>query len=260
MKKTSRSQENKDATGPLQKSLEVMRLVVRDPYFSPSVAQIAEALSLPRPTANRIISNLIKLGMLKREPKRSHLIEGDELLDMALSVIINAAHRGPRHDILLQLAEETKETCNVGIIANGRAMYVDRVEATWPLSLRLEAGSQVPLHCSAIGKVLLSQLQSKQQDKYIDTLALQKFTDNTIIDRDELRAELSRVSALGIAFDNEEYLDGVIGMAVPISLGEQKPALALAIAAPSARMKISDLRQHLPSLLSAAERLQLCYQ
>ncbi|MEX0731001.1 MAG: IclR family transcriptional regulator [Aquisalimonadaceae bacterium] len=246
-------------SGPLRKALDVLKMVMQ-PVHSPSAAQISATLGIPRPTTNRIIGNLIRLGFLKRDAARSQLIEGDELLSLALAVVARAAQRGPRHDILLDLAATTKETCNVGIIANGRVRYIDRVEAEWPLSLRLEPGSEVPLHCSALGKLLLSQLPQVQLEKYLQTMKLRRFTEHTITDAGQLRRELEAIAIEGVSLDNEEYFSGVVGMAVPIPLGDDHPMLGLAVAAPSARLTVSELRKDLPLLHEAAAKLAVCYR
>src|SRR5690606_3359907 len=103
----------------------------------------------------RILSNLVKLGLLQRDTRLRQLHEGDRLLQLALGVVARAVQRGPRHEILRELAQKISETCNVGMIVGGRVRYIDRVEAQWPLSLRLEPGSELPLHCTAVGKLLL---------------------------------------------------------------------------------------------------------
>lgn len=249
----------KEKSGSLGKALDVLDAVLNPPQ-TPTAAQISSSLELPRPTANRIIGNLISLGFLKRDPYRRDLMEGDRLLRLALAVVSRAAQRGPRHDILVELARATEETCNVGLITGGRVQYVDRVEAKWPLSLRLEPGSELPLHCSAIGKLLLGHLPEGQRDKYLQTIQLRRFTEKTITDVAVLKAELERVAEDGVAFDDEEYLTGVVGMAVPVLRKDRHPMLGLAVAAPSARVDVSGLRRDLPQVREAAEKLALCYE
>lgn len=255
---TSDNASDTNNVGALSKALDVLEMIMGS-AFPPSAARITEELNLPRPTTNRIIGNLVRLDFLKRDPKQRQLIEGDRLLALALSVIARATQRGPRHDILRELSLKTEETCNVGAIAGGRVRYVDRVEARWPLTLRLEPGSEIPLHCTALGKLLLGNLPREQREKYLKTMALVRYTDNTITDPDALEVELDRIVAEGVSLDNEEYLPGVVGMAVPIPNGEHFPVLGLAIAAPSARVTVDGLRADLPLLREYAERMTFCY-
>lgn len=245
-------------TGSLAKSVDVLERIMASSQ-APSAAELTDELKLPRPTTNRIIANLVNLGLLARDPKQRQLIEGERLLNLALNVLERAAQRGPRHQILRELSHQTRETTNVGIIAHGQIRYVDRVESQWPLSLRLEPGSTVPLHCTAIGKLLLGLMPVEQREKYLKTLKLTPFTPSTLTDPAALRAELDDISRCGFSLDREEYLSGVVGLAVPIPNGRSAPVLALAIAAPSARMTADELVGDLPLLRQAAEKLAKCY-
>jgi len=225
----------------------------------PSAARITEQLNLPRPTTNRIIGNLVRLNFLKRDPVLKQLIEGDRLLRLALAVVERATKRGPRHELLRDLSERTGETCNVGTIAAGRIRYLDRVESHWPLAFRLEAGSEIPMHCTALGKLLLAHLPPSQREKHLGTIELTRYTNQTITDRAKLKAELDDIVRNGFSLDNEEYLPGVLGLAVPVPNGDSFPVLAIAIAAPSARLTPDKLREHLPLLREYADKFALYY-
>ncbi|WP_306152928.1 IclR family transcriptional regulator [Roseovarius sp. MMSF_3281] len=246
-------------SGTVAKAFQIVRYVTASPRHAVTVSEIAEELSLPRPTANRLIGNMIKLGMLKRELGSKRIIEGDALLSIAGDVLEGAASRGPRHEILRQLVIDTRETANIGAISSGQVLYVDRVEAIWPLAFRLDVGSRVPLHCSAIGKLLLGHMPQAQRQKYVDTLPLSQRTDRTICDRDALSAELDSILETGVALDNEECFEGVIGIAVPIPFKRNLHTMGLALAAPSARQTTQGLRDFLPAMKDAAASLAKTY-
>ncbi|MGE8587866.1 MAG: IclR family transcriptional regulator [Alcaligenes sp.] len=247
-----------DKAGVLGKALKVLEMVILSPS-PPSAAQITDALALSRPTTNRLIAQLIRLGYLKRDVRRSQLMPGDALVRLSVGAVAEQVRRGPRHEVLRTLSLRTGETCNVAMIVNGQAQYLDRVEAQWPLAFRLEPGSHVPLHCSAVGKMLLSQLSESEQDKYLGALPLQAYTPNTITDPDELRRHLRQIAREGVSLDQEEFLSGVLGMAVAIPTGSRQSVLAVAIAAPRARVTVEQLRGELPHLQDAARQLAFCY-
>lgn len=248
-----------NGSGTIAKAFQILGYVTSSPRHAVTVSEVAEELSLPRPTANRLISNMIKLGMLKREIGSTRIIEGDELVNISGNVLKGAASRGPRHEILRQLVIDTRETANVGAISAGQVVYLDRVEAIWPLAFRLDAGSRVPLHCSAIGKMLLSATPRAQLTKYLEAMPLSRRTQNTICDRDALEAELRTISENGVAFDNEECFEGVIGIAIPIPFKQTLHTMGLALVAPSARQTPDGLRGFLPAMEDAAAKLARCY-
>ena len=244
--------------GSLEKSLNVLEMVISSSP-APSAAQITDALQLARPTTNRVISNLVKLDFLKRETRYRQLVPGDRLLQLAMKVIEMATQQGPAHEILRELSSVTQETCNVGTIAGGRIRYLDRVESDWPLSLRLTPGSEVPMHCTAIGKLLLASMPDAQRDKFIRTLSLVAHTEHTITDRKALQERLTMIAGQGFSLDRQEHLPGVLGIAVPIPNGETSPVLALGMAVPTARATPESLKEQLPLLREYAQRLAECY-
>jgi IclR family transcriptional regulator, acetate operon repressor len=163
--------------------------------------------------------------------------------------------------VLQRLVHTLDETCNIGTLLNGEVIYLDRVEADhWPLRLHYASGSRVPLHCSAIGKLFLALAASPRRRRLLQSLELRRFTDTTITDGARLDAELRQIRKEQVSFDREEYLVGVICMAVPV-LGKNGELLAaLAIQAPEARMNVQTARRRLPALRQAAEELAGIFQ
>lgn len=243
-----------ERTSSLAKALDILEAAVRQSAPS-TTSQLASQLDLAIPTVHRIVNTLRELGFLQREPGTSRLAEGDRLVALALDVLASAAARGPRRNILAALAEETGETCNLGVMAAGQVVYVDRVETKWPLGLRFEAGSRVPIHCTAIGKMFLSQMTGRQRQKYLGTLPLTRYTENTHTDIETLTADLERIRAEGVSFDNCEFMSGVVCVAVPIRGASGRTVAGLAISAPEARLTVEELREHTPALHQAAIKL-----
>jgi DNA-binding IclR family transcriptional regulator len=245
--------------GTVAKAIEIVRVVTSAANHSSTVSEIAEQLSLPRPTANRLISNLIKLGMLKRDGGGRRIIEGDGLVDIAGAALEGAASRGPRHEVLRQLVLDTRETANVGAVSNGQIIYLDRVEAVWPLAFRLDVGSYVPIHCSAIGKILLSRMSLPQRQRYIDALPLRARTDKTICDPTHLQRQLDHICETGVALDDEECFVGVVGIAVAVEVAQPMLLMGLALVAPSGRQSVDRMMEFVPAMKAAARKLAICY-
>jgi DNA-binding IclR family transcriptional regulator len=221
-----------------------------------SIAEIASALDMPQPTAHRIIGTLEKLGFVGREPGRRRVIGGARLVNLGLDALGSAASNGAPHAVLEALARKTGESCNLGVMANGHVVYVDRVESHWPLGLRFQSGSQVPLHCTAIGKLLLARLAPAAIDAYLTNAPLTRYTATTITDVRRLKAELERTRRQGYSVDNQEFMSGVVCIAVPVSGPRDGEACAgLAISAAEARLTLAGIRRLLPDLRAAAARL-----
>src|SRR5215472_12175660 len=159
-----------------------------------AVADIIEELGLPKATAHRLVDSFVAKGFLLRETGRKRLTVGPRLIDLAQGVMRSAMRHAPRRAILNGLVHTVGETCNIGTLVNAEIVYLDRVEAEhWPLRLQFTAGSRVPLHCTAIGKLFLAMLPAKQRTALIAEIALDRLTPKTITDRAQLARELQRI-------------------------------------------------------------------
>lgn len=247
-----------ERSGALIKALDIIEATV-NPSSASTTAELAAVLGLAKPTAHRVVSTLRELGFLQREPGSTQLIEGDRLVSLALNVLAAAARRGPRHGILQSLAEKTGETANLGVMAAGQVVYVDRVETKWPLGLRFDVGSRVPIHCTALGKMFLAFLPERQRRKYLATAPLKRYTENTRTSIATLEGDLERIRADGVSFDNCEFMSGVVCLAVPVRGSDSCVIAGVAFSAPEARLTVDEARRHVPALLEAAEKLAITF-
>lgn len=220
-----------------------------------SVSELGVLLGLPKPTAHRIVRMLESEGLMQREPGSRRFVPGARLVRLGLDIVGAAMSAAPRHAILESLSQKIGETCNFGVINGSHVLYLDRVEAEWPLGLRFESGSRVPLHCTSMGKLFLSWLPKPKRAVLLRSTPLLRYTENTITDIAALEADLEKIRAAEVSTDNQEFLAGVVCVAVPVRDQNGHPVAALAISAPLARMSMEKGLQHVPLMQKAAEEL-----
>jgi len=120
----------------------------------------------------------------------------------------------------------------------------------------MQPGTRVPLHCTASGKLFLSQMAPAERKLAIRGLQLKQMTYRTLTDADLLEAELDRLAVRGIGIDNEEFVRGMVAIAVPVrNVGDGRVLAALAIHAPTARASLEDLLKAVPKLKETAVRI-----
>ena len=219
------------------------------------VTEVGVLLGLPKPTAHRIVRMLESEGLLQREPGSRRFVPGARLVRLGLGVVAASMLSAPRHAILEALSQKIGETCNFGVMADSHVVYLDRVESAWPFGLRFERGSRVPLHCTSMGKLFLSLMPAKKCALLLRSMPLYRYTENTITDAARLEAELENIRSAGVSTDNQEFLAGVVCVAVPVRDTNKQPVAALAVSAPLARMTLQQGLQHVPLLKAAAEQL-----
>ncbi|MDW8468676.1 MAG: IclR family transcriptional regulator, partial [Burkholderiales bacterium] len=221
-----------------------------------SLADLSTEARLPKPTLYRMLGMLAGAGLVAREPGTRRWAPGPRLAALARNTMLNGGlARAARRAVLARLVEAIGETCNFTMLDGAEVLYLERVEAAWPLRMALAAGSRVPVHCTASGKLLLAMLPKESRTRLLAHLSLSRHTAATITDRAALEAELARIRAQGYATDNEEYLAGLVCIAVPVAASSRRAVAALAVQAPASRMPLARALEHLPLLRRAAGEL-----
>lgn len=220
-----------------------------------SLADLTGAVRLPKPTLYRMLAMLESARLVMREPGTRRYAPGPRLAALGRNVMLNGSLRAERHAILSRLVEEIGETCNYTMLDGPEVVYLDRVEAAWPLRMNLSSGSHVPLHCTASGKLLLALMPKTARGRLVSQLTLTRHTETTITDVKRLAAELARIRSARYATDNEEFHAGLVCVAVPVVDARKRACAAIAVHAPVSRMPLDRALAHLPSLRRAAQAM-----
>lgn len=221
--------------------------------ITPTIAN--EVLGLPKPTIHRLFHTLEQEGFLQRDIDGRSFAPGARLRRLASSVLSTSRVRMVRQTVLNALAEDVGETCNLAIPERHAMIYLDRVETKWPLRIQLPVGTEVPFHCTASGKMYLSALKPRLFAKYLGIVTLNAHTEHTLTDPAALTAEIEMIRQQGYATDNEEFMDSMVAVAVPLLDSQKRLMSTLSVHAPTQRISLEGLKAHLPRLQSAANEL-----
>ena len=219
------------------RSLAVLAAVAAAGHAS-TLAELALRCRLPKATAHRICEQLVESGHLVRDFAARSFVAGPALHRLAYDTLNHATTRGLRHGVLEALVARIGETCNFTTLDGTAVLYLDRVEAPWPLRLTLDVGSRVPLHCTASGKLFLAAMAEPERDAVIARIALTRMTAATITSARALRSECNTIAAAGYSCDREEFVAGLIAVAVPVRDAAGAVRAAIAVHAPTARMSL----------------------
>lgn len=250
---SSRADESLGASAA-ERTLRLLQLLAAEPRGL-TLADLSQRLGLPKATTHRICSTLLASGHLAREADERRFGVGPALRRLALDTLNHGSVRGLRHELLAALVAQVGETCNFTTLDGASVLYLDRVEAPWPWRLTLEVGTHVPLHCTASGKLFLAHLDDAQRDALLSQLPLPRMTPNTLSTQRALRAECASIVQQGHAFDREEFIPGLVALAVPVHDAEGRVRAAIALHAPVARMTLKQAASRLPALRAAAVRM-----
>ena len=243
------------ASKPALRQFELLEVMAREARPLTS-AELVALLAWPRPSVHRLLVQLEAADLLRREPDSHRFTLAPRLLRFADSVQAASIPQGVRHAVLRQLVAQVGESCNLTALSGAQVHYLDRVESAFPLQMELRPGTRVPLHCSASGKLFLASLAPAKRERLLQTLPLTGYTPTTLTERKALDAELLGIARQDYAVDAQEFVQGLVCVAVPVRIPAQKAVrCAVALQAPVARMSLAQALQHLPHLRQAAAAL-----
>ncbi|MEO7399616.1 MAG: IclR family transcriptional regulator [Polaromonas sp.] len=228
-------------------------IATKDQMFS--LQALAEEIHIPKPTLHRMLQQLEAAGLLERSADGRHYGTGARLRRLAENLLLNDILHGARHAVLRHLVDEIGESCNLTALTGSEVIYLDRVETAAPLRFYLHPGSRVPAHCSASGKVFLSDMTPSQRQRLLGHAPLEAYTPKTLTNMAQLEAEIKQIKRQGFALDNEEFLPGLLCVAVLVPNASGRSNLCVAVQAPIMRLTLEKALHLLPALQRAAEAL-----
>lgn len=217
--------------------------------------EINQKLGLPKPTIHRLFATLEAEGFLQREIDGRSYAPGRRLRKLSTGVLSSLRVRTARLAILNALAEKIGETCNISVPDRDAMIYIDRVETKWPLRIQLPIGTNVPFYCTASGKMYLSMLKKAHLERYLGSVKFEPRTPGTLTDKTALLTEIRKTREQGFSQDAEEFMEGMIALAVPIIDVHGRLVSTLSFHAPTQRLTLQQAYAYLDDLSEAAEEL-----
>ncbi len=228
----------------LARGLKVLDLLGRSPDGI-SITELADVLGVDKGSASRLMATLASHGYAEKDPSTRRYLLGSQVVSLSRSML----DRFPLHEAakpyLRQMMERTGECAHLAVYAQGKALYIAQVESPATLRVNAQVGQLNPLHCTALGKVLLAF------GNYELPPLLERRTPHTITDPETLRLTLEEIRSQGYALDLEEYDLGVCCIAVPIYDIQHKLAGAMGISGPAMRLTA----ERLPRLIRVVEEI-----
>ena len=179
-------------------------------------SEVVDATNVPKATVHRLLRELVDLSALTYDESTRRYRGGLLLAGLGASVMRNYDVRRIVRPHLEALHKLTGSVATLGIRDGAQGIYVDKIEpAGLLIRLHSEIGKSFPLHCTAMGKVLLAFSNTATIGK-VTRRKLQSFTPNTITDGKRLREELENVTQQGYAVDREEITRGLVCIAAPV--------------------------------------------
>jgi IclR family transcriptional regulator, pca regulon regulatory protein len=235
-----------------------------------SLANVADASHLPRPTARRILLTLEQLGYVRLagasagsgSPARGRSGSGQSgggyeltprVLDLGMSYVLSRGLWEVARPHMEALVAQTRESTSIAQLDGSDIVYVARVAVPKIVTLAVTIGTRFPAMQTSLGKVLLAALPLAEAERVLAEPSRSGITTRWQPDASERAAALREVRARGWALTDEQLAPGIRSVAVPLRDGEGRVIAALNVNSHAAETPLDVLiGRHLPLLLQTA--------
>jgi IclR family KDG regulon transcriptional repressor len=201
------------------------------------VSEIARDLNYNKSTVFNLVHTLTDLDILEQLPEKRYRF-GTLLYSLGKSSGKGSELISTVHPHLEEISRKTNLSAFLLIRSDDYSIILDKVDSPDDVSFSSVVGARIPLTAGASGKVLLSQFSDDELERYLSMTKLEKFTSASCTDPKEYRAMVKRVGKEGFAIDDEEYVEGIRAVAVPLHHCDEK--LIAAIWAAGLKSQIRD--------------------
>jgi DNA-binding IclR family transcriptional regulator len=218
-----------------------------------SLARIADATALTKPTVHRLLATLSRSQFVIQNPSTSDYMLGPGCLGIADAVLRGLGGLGLMAQSTLQaLSETSQETVALHVPAGTQRVCVAQVPSPQPVRYTSSVGVAKPLYTGSMGKVLLAFLDDHDRRELFARLSFVAVTTATVTDRAELETQLRETNRRGYAVSRGEQADGVAAISAPVFAANGHVLAALSILGPSTRMSDAVMTKLRPMVLAAA--------
>lgn len=199
------------------------------------VAELSRQVHLHKSTVSRLLSTLLRAGLVERARGSEKYHLGNELVRLASRAPQVSDLRVAAQPFLEQLAARSLETVHLAVLDGSHVINVEQVSGSHLIGDANWLGRRTPVHCVANGKALAAFRPLKEIDRLISG-KLTRFTDRTIVTKSALRKEMTRVRRLGYATARGEIEVGLYAVAAPVRSRSGDVIAALSVSGPAYRM------------------------
>lgn len=211
-----------------------------------SLAEIGRRTGIPKGTLHRILSDMVTVRLLERADFGYRL--GGHLFELGMCASVERSLLEVAIPFLEELNARVHETVHVGVLDGTDVVYLTKIGGRSQASTPSRIGGRMPLHCTAIGKMLLASADSTLRDRVLAG-PLRRYTPRTMVLPGTLRRQLDRIAVEGVSYEFEESAPGLVCVAAPVREDVEVVA-AISVAGPSHRFHPES---HVASVRAAAD-------
>ncbi len=220
----------------LTRALALLNRIAEAPSGGLTLTEVAQVVGLPASTAHRLLTTLEVERYVRFDPDGRVWSVGVQAFVTGCAFTKTRSLVGLARPHMRRLMEDSGETVNLAEEDGGEAVYLAQVECRQMMRAFARPGSRVPMHCSAVGKAILSAMSDRSLAKLLHRRGMPRLTVKTIGSPGALRTDLGRARAIGYAIDDEEHAVGLRCIGAPIFDETGEVVGAISASGPMARV------------------------
>lgn len=237
----------------LDRALGLLELIAQEDGLM--LTELAQRAGVPPSTAHRILTTLEAHNYVHHEEERGLWLIGVRAFEVGSSFLRNRKLAATGRAIMRALMQECGESVNLAIEDDGSIVFVSQIESHHPIRAFHRPGSRGAIHASGVGKALLAALSPGEVRRILHKTGLEKFTGKTLVDPEQLFAELEATAARGWAIDDEEATPGMRCIAAPIYNEHGEAFAGVSVSGPTVRISDERVGELGPMVKRAAEEI-----
>lgn len=220
-------------------------------------AEIASGLKIPRASLTALLSDLRELRYIELDERTKRYSLGAQVLTLSNVYLRNLNIVQIAEPVLRDIFRQVQEFTSLVVAKDTEVVKVCEYAVPDPLAYHLQVGEAGPMYATSGGKALLAHFPPALRDDVIARLDFRVYTAHTIRNREALLVELDAIRTGGVAYCREEYLEGMISMALPVFNAEGKAVAAVGVNTRSARFTNEHEKKTEQALRQGAAALSL---
>ena len=199
------------------------------------ISDLSVRLAMPKATVYRFLQTMMTLGYVRQEVDSERYGLTMKVFELGAKALQYPELVELAKNHMQMLADKTGETVHLGTLIDSEIIYVHKVDSRHMLGMYSKVGRRAPLHCTAIGKVLMAWEHPDRRALILQGAEFKRFRDKTIVEPAAFAQELERVKAQGFGEDREEFDDHIRCVGVPIFDRLNRPVAGMSISFPTFR-------------------------
>ena len=218
------------------------------------ITEISKELELNKSTVFNMVYTLSDLGILENDENKFHF--GTKLYVLGKSAEQGSDLIRNIHPYLKKISKKTNLSAFLGIRSGLETIIIDKSDSPYDLKVSSEIGIKIPLVAGANGKAFLSLLKDEEIYEILSNNDIETYTHLSAADKKKYWSRIAKVREEGFAYEDEEYIEGIKALAIPLKLNRKDFQCAIWAVGLKSQIKETSLNAYIDLLKEIADEIE----